>query len=154
MRKKALLCILLLATASPLFAQSTSAAPATAAQQAAQNQFNQQMVKAALRVTQLVDDGKIGDIWDGPSPIAKSAVTRAQFIKQISADRAAMGALTSRTLYSITFSQSDGKSLPAGVYANIRFTSVFANAKAGVRELVSFHLESNKNWLVAGYTLH
>jgi hypothetical protein len=43
--------------------------------------------------------------------------------------------------------------MPVGRYANIAFASKFANAKQPARELVSFHLESDKTWRVAGYTL-
>jgi hypothetical protein len=160
MRAKLILSAVLLAAAPLAFAQSAATqAPAgaqpTAAQQAAQAQLNQKMANAAAQVAQLVDAGKMGEVWDGASPIAKKAATRDIFIKQISTDRATLGPLTSRTVHDVSYSKSDGKGkdLPVGIYANVAFASKFANAKAPVRELVSFHLESDKTWRVTGYTL-
>ncbi|MEP6897920.1 MAG: DUF4019 domain-containing protein [Rhodanobacter sp.] len=156
MRAKFFVSALLLAVTSTAFAQSAAPAAAaqpTAAQQAAQAQMNQKMVNAAVQVAQLVDAGKMGEIWDSASPIAQKASTRDVFVKQISTDRATLGALTSRTVQGVGYSKSDGKKLPEGIYANVAFASKFANAKAPVRELVSFHLESDKTWRVTGYTL-
>ncbi len=156
MRAKFFLSVVLVGVASTAFAQSatpSAAAQPTAAQQAAQAQMNQRMANAAVQVTQLVDAGKIGEVWDGASPIAQKASTRDVFVKQISTDRATLGTLTSRAVQGVGYSKSDGKKLPEGIYANVTFASKFANAKALVRELVSFHLESDKTWRVTGYTV-
>ncbi|HEV2679267.1 MAG TPA: DUF4019 domain-containing protein, partial [Rhodanobacter sp.] len=151
MRAKLFLSALLLAATSTTFAQSAAPTSAevkpTAAQQA---QLNQKIVSAAVQVTQLVDAGKMGEVWDGASAIAKQATTRDAFIQLISTDRKTLGPLTSRTVQGVGYSKSDGKKLPAGIYANVTFASKFASAKAPVRELVSFHLENDKTWRVTG----
>jgi hypothetical protein len=156
MRAKFVLPALLLAVTSTAFAQSaapSAAAKPTAAQQAQQAEMNQKIAGAATKVAELVDAGKMGDVWDGASSIAKQASTRDAFIKQINTDRKTLGPLTSRTVQGVGYSKSDGKKLPAGIYANVAFSSKFASAKAPVRELVSFHLENDKTWRVTGYTL-
>jgi hypothetical protein len=156
MRAQLILSTMLLAVAPLVFAQSAAPAASaqpTPAQQAAQAQMNQKIANAAGQVAQLVDAGKMGEIWDNASPIAKKATTRDAFIKQISADRATLGPLTSRAVRGVSYSKSDGKSLPQGIYANVAFASKFAKAKAPVRELISFHLENDKTWRVTGYTL-
>ncbi|WP_158881869.1 DUF4019 domain-containing protein [Rhodanobacter sp. L36] len=153
MRGKFLTSALLLALASTAFAQTAAPAKLTAEQQAAQTQMNQKLANAGLQVAQLIDAGKAGEVWDGASPIAKQASTRAAFIKQTNADRKTVGPLTSRAVQGVNYQSSDGKKLPAGIYASVAFASKFASTKAPVRELISFHLESNKTWLVTGYTL-
>ncbi|HEX7130166.1 MAG TPA: DUF4019 domain-containing protein [Rhodanobacteraceae bacterium] len=50
--------------------------------------------------------------------------------------------------------QSKGaQKLPAGDYINVVFASRFANEKAPIRELVSYHYDTDKVWRVSGYTL-
>jgi hypothetical protein len=116
-------------------------------------QQNQKMAQAALQVALLVDHQKIGEVWDGASPIAKQLVTRDAFVRQITADRQTVGALVSRSVASVTYRQSDGKQLPSGIYANVAFATRFANTQQTVRELVSFHLDGDRVWRVSGYTL-
>jgi hypothetical protein len=43
--------------------------------------------------------------------------------------------------------------VPAGLYININYATRFAKTQKPVRELISFHLDSDKVWRVAGYTL-
>ena len=116
-------------------------------------QQNQKMAQAALQVALLVDHQKIGEVWDGASPIAKQLVTRDAFVRQITADRQTVGALVSRSVASVTYRQSDGKQLPSGIYANVAFATRFANTQQTVRELVSFLLDGDRVWRVSGYTL-
>jgi hypothetical protein len=160
MRSKLILSAALLAATSVAFAQAPAAkAPAasqpTAEQQAAQARLNQQITGNALQVARMIDANKIGEVWDSASSIAKQAAPRDAFIKQISADRKSVGALTTRTAHGVGYSQSNGKdkNLPAGIYANVTFATKFANTKEPVRELVSFHLEADRTWRVTGYTL-
>jgi hypothetical protein len=119
----------------------------------AQIKQNADMEQGGLQVAALVDQGKLGDIWDGATPAVKRLITRDAFISQISADRKTVGRLVSRSLAGLSYSQSNGKSSPAGLYANVAFASKFANEKQPVRELVSFHYDEDKIWRVSGYTL-
>lgn len=158
MRAKLFLPALILFSATT-FAQTAAPAanaqPAqpTAAQQAQQAQLNQKMASSALQIAQQIDSNKIGEVWDSASSIGKQATTRADFVKQITADRKQMGKLASRTLRGVNYSQSDGKSLPAGIYANVAFATTFGKSKEPVRELISFHLDNDQVWRVTGYTL-
>lgn len=114
---------------------------------------NQQLEQAALEVADLIDKGQEGQVWDGASSITKHLVRRDAFVKGVGADRKMVGALMTRTLARLSFSESDGKKLPPGLFANVAFATRFANEKQPVRELVSFHLDSDKVWRVTGYTL-
>ncbi|MEO7065290.1 MAG: DUF4019 domain-containing protein [Rhodanobacter sp.] len=165
MFKSSLLALLLFSTASGAFAQAPKAAATPAATQAAaaskltptqkaqMEKQNAQMAQASLQVATLVDQNKIGEVWDGASAIAKQATTRADFVSRISADRAQLGTLTSRKLMAITRTQSKGGKVPAGNYVNVNYSTQFSKAKQPVRELISYHLDTDNTWRIAGYTV-
>jgi hypothetical protein len=166
MRAKLFLPALLLAIASTAFAQQpvTSAKPAvqqqaaklTPEQQALQAQLDQMgkpLVQAAAQIAQMVDQHTTGIVWDNASPVGKAASPRAAFVKQIDADRTSLGAVKSRKLAGVTGSLSKGGATPAGTYINVTFATQFGTNPQPVRELVSFHLDSDQKWRVSGYTL-
>lgn len=138
--------------------QSTTAAKSTAPALTAEQRAmiakqDQQVTQAALQIALLVDKGKIGQVWDNASSVAKQASPRADFTKQIKADRTRLGTLDSRQAQGVTRIQSNGKNFPSGLYLNVVFASKFKNASKPVRELISFHLDNDKVWRLAGYTL-
>ena len=163
MFKQFVLSAALLTASTAVLAQSkpaaapqpqAKAAPAlTPEQQAAMQKQDASMAQGALLVAQLVDQGKAGEVWDSASAVAKQVVNKADFVKQVDADRAKAGKLVSRKLVTVTRSASPGGKTPAGNYINVNFASQFANEKQPIRELVSFHLDSDKTWRVSGYTL-
>lgn len=161
MFKQLVLSAALLATPLALPAQTPAAQPAkaqaapslTPQQQAQLKKQNAQMAQAALQVAQLVDQGKAGEVWDGASAVAKQIVKRDAFIQQTASSRQQAGKLQGRQLAAITRTASSGGKTPAGDYINVNFATRFANAKQPVRELVSFHRDSDKVWRVSGYTL-
>ncbi|WP_158628861.1 DUF4019 domain-containing protein [Dyella choica] len=141
----------LAAVAASAFAQSSAPANQPTPQEYAQR--NQQLEQAALQVADLVDKGQQGQVWDGASGMTKQLVARDAFVKGVSADRKTVGTLITRTPANLSFSESDGKKLPAGLFANVAFATRFANEKQPVRELISFHLDGDNVWRVTGYTL-
>ena len=136
-------------------AQAQQAAPKlTAAQEAELQKQNAEMSQAALKVAQMVDANQIGELWDGSSEVAKKAVTRDAFIKEITAERARLGAVAGRGEAAVTRVQyPEGAPVPAGLYLNVSFPSRFAASQQPVRELVSFRLDNDKVWRVSGYSL-
>ncbi|WP_184448629.1 DUF4019 domain-containing protein [Xanthomonas sp. 3498] len=111
-----------------------------------------QMAQAGLRAAQLVDAGRAGELWDGASAVAKKAVTRAVFVREIDAARARLGALIGRGVASVARVQyAAGSQVPPGTYVNVSFPSRFANAPQPVRELVSLRLDEDKTWRLVGY---
>lgn len=101
----------------------------------------------------MVDQDKIGEVWDGASSIAKQANTRAEFVTKVGADRAQLGTPTSRKLTAITRTQSKGGKVPAGNYVNVSYSTIFSKVKQPVRELISYHLDADNTWRVSGYTV-
>ncbi|MXV12015.1 DUF4019 domain-containing protein [Xanthomonas sp. LMG 8992] len=131
---------------APRHAGATAPAPGPLAKQDAQ------MAQAGLRAAQLVDAGRTGELWDGASVVAKKAVTRAVFVREIDAARARLGALLGRGVASVARVQyAAGSQVPPGTYVNISFPSRFANAPQPVRELVSLRLDEDKTWRLVGY---
>ncbi|GGA42479.1 DUF4019 domain-containing protein [Dyella nitratireducens] len=151
MRVMTCLSFLALATVTAsAFAQSPATHQPTPQEYA---QRNQQLEQAALQVADLVDKGQEGQVWDGASAMTKQLVARDAFVKGVSTDRRTVGTLITRTPANLSFSESDGKKLPPGLFANVAFATRFANEKQPVRELISFHLDGDNVWRVTGYTL-
>ena len=126
----------------------------TPEQQAQVTRQNAEMGKAAAQVIQLVDQNKVGEVWDGASAVAKSVVGKSSFVTQITADRQKLGAPTERKQVGVTrAAYAAGGKVPAGNYINVVYATKFADAPKPVRELVSFHLDNDKTWRVSGYSL-
>ena len=137
--------------AKPQAAQQQQLTPEQQAQVARQDA---EMSKAAAQVVQLVDGNKTSEVWDGASPVAKAVVTKDAFVAQIATDRQKLGALAERKQVAVTrAAYSAGGQVPAGNYINVVYATKFANAPQPVRELVSFHLDTDKTWRVSGYSL-
>lgn len=159
MFKKTLVASLLLTASVAAFAQAPAApaqaaAPALTAQQKAQiEQQNQHMAQSSLQIARMIDSGQTGTVWDQASTVARQSSSRADFIKQITADRAALGTAGDRKLAAITRTQSKGGQVPAGQYINVSYATRFSKGKQPVRELMSYHLDGDRVWRLAGYTL-
>jgi flagellar biosynthesis component FlhA len=156
---------LLLACTPAAFAQQQAKAPATTAAQPAQQKltpeqqqaimkFRQTMAANAESIAKLIDQGKAGDVYDQTSTVAKQSISRNDFVSGVTKQRDNVGKLESRKLAAVTHSVSKGENkLPAGDYINVVFASKFSSEKAPIRELVSYHYDSDKVWRVSGYTL-
>lgn len=164
MFSRVLLCAVLLAgTFGVAYAQEKPAAPQqqtaaqqklTPEQQAALEKRNQAMVQYAASIAQMIDNGQAGQAWDQASEVAKQSVSRDKFIQATDADRGKLGKATTRKLAALNMAESKGGKLPAGEYFNVNFATQFAKDAKPVRELVSFHLDSDKKWRLAGYHVY
>lgn len=135
-------------------AAQTGAAPLTPAQQAQVARQDAEMTAAALRAAQLVDAGRSGEVWDGASAVARAAVQRQAFVTQVQADRTRLGALVGRGQPSVTrVRYGAGAAVPEGLYVSVSFPTRFATSAQPVRELVSFRLDDDQVWRIAGYSL-
>jgi len=157
-----LVCALLIGAAGIASAQtqpaSTPQTPAarqlTPEQRAAIQKQNQVLVKYAESIVAMIDNGQSGQVWDQASAVAKKSASRDQFTKATESDRAKLGKMTSRKLEGVTRALSNGKEkLPEGLYVNVNFATRFSNEAKPIRELVSFHLDSDKKWRLSGYTV-
>lgn len=144
------------APASPAAAKPlTAGAPAlTAAQQAQVQKQDAEMGAAAVRVAQLVDANRAGELWEGASPVARRAVQKTAFVTQLTTERTRLGAMAGRGQPTITrVKYSAGAAVPEGLYINVSFPTRFANSAQPVRELVSFRFDEDQVWRLAGYSL-
>lgn len=165
MYRNALLLVSLSLAGSLAHAQQPAPAPASArpadappalspAQQAQLARQNAEMSQAALKAAQLVDANQAGQLWDGASVVAKKAVTREAFVRQVGSERSRLGALVGRGAGTVTrVKYGPGAQVPEGLYVNVSFPTRFASAPQPVRELVSFRLDEDKVWRLSGYSL-
>ncbi len=111
------------------------------------------LANAGLRVVQLIDAGRAGEVWDGASTVAKRSVDRAKFTETIESRRKPLGPAASRRWTSVSRHSTPGSGLlPAGTYANVAFESRFAGGGSG-DELVSFRQDEDGTWRLSGYVL-
>ncbi|MDX3930351.1 MAG: DUF4019 domain-containing protein [Stenotrophomonas sp.] len=126
----------------------------TPAQQAQLDKQNAEMSAAALQAVRLVDGGQAAQLWDGASSVARKAVARDAFAKQVAADRARLGALVGRGQPSISRVRFNaGAAVPEGLYLNVTYPTRFEKSAQPVRELVSFRLDEDRVWRLAGYSV-
>ncbi|WP_426701642.1 DUF4019 domain-containing protein [Rhodanobacter sp. Col0626] len=110
------------------------------------------LAQDSLRIVQAIDHGQLGMVWDKASSVAKM-FKRADFVRKIYIDRSKLGAPSFRKQVAITFSQSKGGEVPAGLYISVDYSTQFARENKPVRELVSYHLDNDKVWRVSGYSV-
>ncbi|WP_145478184.1 DUF4019 domain-containing protein [Stenotrophomonas rhizophila] len=149
------------ATPAPAPARPVPSAPAAPArpaltpqQQAQVQKQDAEMAAAGLKVAQLVDTQRAAEAWKGASAIARRSVTEQAFVAQLDADRKRLGALQSRGQPVVTrVKYAPGATVPEGLYINVSFPTRFANSAQPVRELVSFRLDEDRVWRLAGYSV-
>ena len=113
------------------------------------------MVRGGMLAIQMIDQGKAGELWDGATPATRKRVTRADFTGQVARSRAPIGAPQMRTWVAVNRQVvADADSETAGQYVSVEYETRFANKPNGtLRELVSFHLDSDRVWRFSGYVL-
>lgn len=136
--------------------RSKSVSPPPVAAPPQQDMDPNSMVIAALQAAQLVDANRTAEVWDGSSVVAKRIVSRDAFVRQVAGARASLGQPLQRNWISVTRQQIeqtiDPNAPPPGLYISVRFLTRFANGQALV-ELVTFQLEADGIWRVAGYSV-
>ena len=96
-----------------------------------------------------IDDGQFGSSHDNAADLFRKAVTRDDWIKQVTAVRDPLGALKTRTLGSAKYTTT----VPGGAdgkYVILTFDSTFEN-KAKAVETVSLQEADPNFWRVSGY---
>ena len=113
------------------------------------------MVRGGMQAIQMIDQGKVGELWDGATPATRKRVTRADFTGQVAKSRAPLGLPQQRTWVAVNRQVvADADADTAGQYVSIEYETRFASKSEGtLRELVSFHLDRDRTWRFAGYAL-
>ncbi len=113
------------------------------------------MVRGGMQAIQMVDQNRVGELWDGATPGARKRVSRADFVSQLAKTRTPLGAAQQRTWVSITRQMlTDADAELAGQYVSVEYETRFAGSSPATRrELVSFHLDSDGIWRFSGYFL-
>jgi hypothetical protein len=146
------LCLLL--TAGSALAQqqpqqAQGAAPAAQPNALSPNDF----INAGLQAAQWIDAGRVGDLWEGASPLTRSSVAREAFVAGVAKVRQPLGVVVSRNWVSLHRQQGAASGpLPPGQYVGIGMTTVFAGNRL-VHERVTLHLDEDGTWRFTGYVL-
>ena len=126
----------------------------TPQQRAALQKQDAEMTDAAQQVLELVDAGRIGEVWDGASAVMKRVVPREEFVNQVSDERGRLGRPVDRGTAGVTRTQFPaGARVPQGIYVNVATPTRFQKSPGQVRELVSFRLDEDRVWRVSGYSV-
>ena len=154
-------CALFLLSATASAQQANVASPAAKVQSTHADTHAGQLARADAEMTQaaqktahMIAAGQAGLLWDGASAVAKKAVPREDFIRQLVSEYARLGAVQSRGAATVSrVKYQAGASVPEGVYSNVSTTLRVANMTQPVRELVSFRLDEDQVWRLSGYHL-
>lgn len=113
------------------------------------------MVRGGLQAIQMVDQGKIGELWDDAASVTKKRVARPEFVRQVEAWRSPLGEPQQRTWMSVNRQMVASENPDvAGQYVSIEYETRFANAaNRVVREMTSFRLDPSGTWRLSGYVL-
>lgn len=122
---------------------------------AAQDVDPSDMVRGGLQVIQMIDQNKMGELWDGAAPGAKRRVTRVDFTAQVVKVRTPLAAAQQRVWVAINRQVvTDADPDLAGQYVSVEYETRFAGKpNATVRELVSFHYDRDATWRFSGYVI-
>lgn len=114
-----------------------------------------ELVRGGLQAIQMIDQNRIGELWDGATAGARKRVSREDFTSQVAKARAPLGDAQQRTWIAINREVlSQGDADLDGQYANVVYETRFANKlPATMREFVSFHLDEDGVWRFSGYVL-
>lgn len=146
-----LVAVLALAFAGPLpAAAQVSRPPAGTAAKLGPTDF----LNAALAVVSSIDRYEMGLIWDTSSPIMKAGIPKDRFVSNTAQKRAVLGGVAARDWTAIMRVVIDekGGALPPGRYMSVRFRTSSRNGTS-VDEVVSFHLDGDGQWKLAGYSI-
>jgi hypothetical protein len=134
------------ATACLLAAQCTFAVaePGTSADE---------LLADATRVLQQVDSERYAEVWQGVAPFIQAKVSQEQFVNSVRQSRQAVGTVSKRGWAAVTrIRYMSVTHVPDGLYANVDFSTTLASGQT-VFEKVSFQLQSDGQWRLAGYSL-
>jgi len=112
-------------------------------------ELSKEQKAAALLWLGLVDKNEYEESWQQASTIFQYAVIEIDWVKQIRAARAPLGAVLSRNQEE-SVSQKNPSGAPDGDYIVVKYESSF-DKKAEVVETLTLYLESDGSWRTTGY---
>jgi len=112
-------------------------------------------VQGGMQAIRMIDQGRIGELWDGATAATRKRIARTEFAAKVSSSRSPLGAPLQRTWVAVNRrAVADPDAETAGQYVSIEYETRFSNKPDGtLRELVSFHLDRDRIWRFSGYVL-
>jgi hypothetical protein len=153
-RSKALMVAALL-MAAPLAAQTAQPGQAQPSQAQQRQLLNSaQFVDAAFGIVRSVEGNQAAAMWDTASNVMKTATTKERFTTTMRARVIDSGPIAPVDWYAVTRTRvtQQTPNVPLGDYLTV---GVLGTNKKGttVRTTVTFHLDSDNNWRLAGYSV-
>jgi len=112
-----------------------------------------ELASAGAGVLKLIDESRFGEVWNAASPVTQQSVPKDKFNAEVARLRQPLGAPAQRVWIQLSRQQvSAGAGSMAGQYLSIEFETRFASGQVK-HELVSFRLDDDKLWRVAGYVV-
>jgi hypothetical protein len=105
--------------------------------------------KSAESWLALTDSGKYAESWSQASAAFKGAVSRDQWVGQLTSVRTPQGKVESRKLIAAQYKKNPPNA-PAGEYVGLQYSTNFENKKDSV-ETISLMLDKDGKWRVSGY---
>lgn len=134
--------------------QASQTAPAVSMQNAYMPSADPStLLLAAQKVIQLIDQGLASQLWQHVSSVVQGAAEQGEFASHIYTMRAPLGVVLDRRWLTISQIEHQGSdNAPSGTYVTVTFLTSF-EARRGMQEQVSFHLDDDGVWRIAGYVL-
>jgi len=108
-----------------------------------------QALAAAESWLALTDAEKYGESWDAAAGYLKTAITKEDFGKALTAARTPLGKLVSREVSSKDY-RTSLPGAPDGEYVVVQYKTVFANKKEAVETITPMR-DKDGTWRVSGY---
>lgn len=143
-----------LGLSGPASAQAPRSGPAGQAQAQAATLGPSSFLDAAQNVVNAIDRYEMATVWDVSSPIMKSSIPKDRFVANVAQRRAILGSVRTRdwtSIMRVPITKAGGP-LPVGQYISIRFATT-GQAGTAAEEVVSFSLDTDGQWRMAGYTI-
>ncbi len=137
---------------SALIAITLLGSASAAAAQTAPNPT--QFLDVAMQLARAVDANQALQIWESASPVMKRATPRDRFVATVNQRLSLNGRIQGRDWSSISRVKipAGASGLPAGEYLTVALAGVNKNGVA-IRESISFVLDGDKMWRLAGYAV-
>lgn len=113
-----------------------------------------EILDAAGRVLQQIDQNQYAQVWQDAVPFVKARFTQDGLVSALSHGRQQLGPVKHRDWSAIVRLQyANSKTVPDGLYADVDYTTMLADGRV-VYEFVTLELGPDGHWHFVGYVPH
>jgi hypothetical protein len=111
------------------------------------------LMRQSQTILRQIDARDASSVWESASPLMREGAKKNEFVARVESDRAGLGPVASRlwqTVARVSYVDGNVGRIPPGDYININYLALDGNGQL-LQELISFHLEDEKQWRMTGY---